>query len=316
MNKKNFDVYDPQKEIEKELLKKQEEYVEILKKRLQGKKLMVATPMYGGQCFGSYCNSCIQLSNLCARFGIPVVFKHLYNESLIQRARNYLVDEFYRSEATHLLFIDGDITFSAQDALILLSMCGEPIEENSNKRYDIIGAPYAKKDIAWEKVYDAVKEGLVDENPALLRNFTADFAFNPLLDGNSTFKLNEPVEVSEAGTGFLCISRNAIEQFRKKYPKQKYTPDHARSKDFSKGNIIYAIFDCVIDPDTNRYLSEDYMFCKYARNIGLSVWICPWMKLGHSGSYIFGGSIPDLAKLKSPLNISGISTHHVDKILK
>jgi hypothetical protein len=233
---------------------------------------------------------------------------------LIQRARNYLVDSFYRSEATHLLFIDADITFSAQDALILLSMCGE--DDGKGSTYDIIAAPYAKKDIAWEKVYDAVKEGLVDDNPAKLKNFTADFAFNPLMDGNTTFSWNEPTEVSEAATGFMCISKNVIEQFRKKYPKQKYTPDHGRSKDFGKGNVVYAIFDCIIDPDTNRYLSEDYMFCKYARKIGLKVWMCPWMRLGHIGTYMFGGSIPDLAKLKSPLNISGVSTHHADKILK
>lgn len=314
MEKKVFEVYDPQKEIEKDLARKQEEYVEVLKKRLQGKRLMVATPMYGGQCHGSYTNSCIELSNLCYRFGIPVIFKHLYNESLIQRARNYLVEHFYKSSATHLLFIDADITFNAQDALILLSMCGE--EADNGKTFDVIAAPYAKKAIAWEKVYDAVKEGLVDDDPSMLQKYAADFAFNPLLDGKSTFSWSEPLEVSEAGTGFMCISKNTIEMFRKKYPKQKYSPDHSRMKGFDKGNIIYAVFDCLIDPESGRYLSEDYMFCQYVRKIGLSVWMCPWMKLGHTGTYTFMGSIPDLAKLKAPLNISGISTHHVEKIMK
>jgi len=48
---------------------------------------------------------------------------------------------------------------------------------------------------------------------------------------------------------------------------------------------------------SNRYLSEDYMFCQWARNIGLKVWLCPWMELTHVGSMIFGGSLRDLASV-------------------
>ncbi len=135
---KKFDVFDPMVESKLENQKKQEEYVELLKKRLQGKKLMIATPMYGGQCFGSYTKSSIDLAMICNRMGIPVTFKYLFNESLIQRARNYLVDEFYRSDFTHLLFIDADITFDARDAISLLSLCGE--KEKGKERYDIIAA--------------------------------------------------------------------------------------------------------------------------------------------------------------------------------
>jgi hypothetical protein len=53
----------------------------------------------------------------------------------------------------------------------------------------------------------------------------------------------------------------------------------------------------VIDPATRRYLSEDYMFCQYARAIGIHVWLCPWIKLQHIGSYIFAGSLQHLAKI-------------------
>ena len=48
---------------------------------------------------------------------------------------------------------------------------------------------------------------------------------------------------------------------------------------------------------SNRYLSEDYMFCQWVRNIGMKVWLCPWMKLQHVGSYVFGGSLVDLAQV-------------------
>ena len=60
---------------------------------------------------------------------------------------------------------------------------------------------------------------------------------------------------------------------------------------------IMAFFDCVICPDTKRYLSEDYMFCQWGRKAGVKIWMCPWMKLSHMGSYIFTGSLHDLAQV-------------------
>ena len=51
---------------------------------------------------------------------------------------------------------------------------------------------------------------------------------------------------------------------------------------------------------SNRYLSEDYMFCQWARNIGLKVWLCPWMELQHMGSFVFGGSLKDLGSIGAP----------------
>ena len=58
-----------------------------------------------------------------------------------------------------------------------------------------------------------------------------------------------------------------------------------------------AYFDCVIEPKSKRYLSEDYMFCQWARNAGIKVWMCPWMRLNHTGSYQFGGSLIDIANI-------------------
>lgn len=314
---KDFDVFDPTAptaEQQEDAVVKHKEYIEQLTARLKGKSLMVATPMYGGQCLGAYTKSCLDLAMICTKIGLPIKFKYLFNESLIQRARNYLVDEFYRSESTHLLFIDADITFDARDAIALLSLCG--VQEKGNPRYDIIGAPYPKKAIAWEKVYDAAKSNVADGNPMYLSKFVGDFAFNPKNNTDTTFKLNEPLEVMETGTGFMCITKEAIETFRKKYPKQKYTPDHARTANFDGSRPIYAIFDCLIDPESNRYLSEDYMFCQWARKIGLHVWICPWMELGHTGTYTFSGSIAHHAQLGQDINPSGISPEHLDSVKK
>jgi hypothetical protein len=85
-------------------------------------KLFIATPMYGGQCAGMYTRSIADLTGLMAQYQVRMQLYYLFNESLITRARNYCVDEFLRSECTHLMFIDSDIGFNAKDVIALLAL--------------------------------------------------------------------------------------------------------------------------------------------------------------------------------------------------
>lgn len=277
--------------------------VEITVEELRKRKLIVCTPMYGGMCGGTYTKSSTDLALLCAKYGVDIKFYYLFNESLITRARNYLADEFMRSDCTHMLFLDSDIGFDPNDVLAMLALS----VPGSDK--DIMCAPYPKKTIAWEKIKDAVDKGYADNNPQALENFVGDFVFNPA-PGQSEMKLNQPVEVLEGGTGFMMIQRQAFEKFNEAYPQQLYLPDHVRTKHFDGSREIMAYFDTVIDPDTKRYLSEDYMFCQWARKAGIKVWLCPWMRTNHMGSYFFGGSLLDLAK------VGASATVDVDKIKK
>ena len=82
--------------------------IEVKIEELRKKKIFVATPMYGGQCCGMYTKSSCDLATIATQYGMDVRFFYLFNESLITRARNYLVDEFLRSDYTHLMFIDSD----------------------------------------------------------------------------------------------------------------------------------------------------------------------------------------------------------------
>jgi len=264
--------------------------VEINLKDLQKCKIFVATPMYGGQCGGQYTKSSTDLAMMAVKYGIDLRFFYLFNESLITRARNYLADEFLRSDCTHLMFIDSDIGFDPQDVLAIAAIA----EEGSDKH--IVCGPYPKKTIAWEKIKMAVDKGYADENPQNLERFVGDYVFNPVA-GVSEIRVDEPVEVLEGGTGFMMIQRSVFEAFDVKYPELSYKPDHVRTANFDGSREIMAYFDTVIDPASKRYLSEDYMFCQWAIAAGLKVWLCPWMRLTHMGSYMFGGSLVDLAQI-------------------
>ena len=256
--------------------------ISIKKEELQKKRLFVATPMYGGQCHGLYMKACLDLQSLCMAYNIQIKFSFLFNESLITRARNYLADEFLRSDCTHLLFLDSDIHFNPQDVIALLAM------DN-----DVSGGPYPKKAIKWKSVKTAVTKH-PDIDPGMLEKVTGDYVFNPV-KGTAQFSVTEPLEVMEIGTGFMMIDRVVFPKFEAAYPELKYKPDHVGQANFDGTRYIHAYFDTVIDKQSERYLSEDYMFCQWWRNIGGKIYLCPWMKTTHIGTYHFQGDMPAVA---------------------
>lgn len=260
---------------------------------LQKKKLFLATPMYGGACAGVYARSIADLSAVCAKYDIPLQIYYLFNESLITRARNYCADEFLRSDATHLMFIDSDIGFNPQDVLGLLAL------QTDESDYDVISGPYPKKCISWEKIKMAVDKGFADEDPNMLERFVGDYVFNPK-SGAAEIPIGQPVEVMETGTGFMMIRRKTFDVYKEAFPHLSYKPDHVRTAAFDGSREIHAYFDCIIDPVSRRYLSEDYMFCYNTEKAGMKVWLCPWMSMQHVGSYNFGGSLADLAAIGAP----------------
>lgn len=262
--------------------------IEISIEELRKKKLFLATPMYGGQCAGMYTKSIADLSALFTKYGVQLQLYYLFNESLITRARNYCVDEFMRSDATHLMFIDSDIGFSPHDVVAMLALMTD------DSPYDVLGGPYPKKCISWEKIKQAVDKGMADDDPNALDKYVGDYVFNPR-SGQKEIPLGEPVEVLELGTGFMMVRRKTFETYRDAYPELSYKPDHVRTEHFDGTREIHAYFDCIIDPESKRYLSEDYNFCYHVTKMGGKNFLCPWMKLQHVGSYIFGGSLVDLA---------------------
>ena len=267
---------------------------------LRKKKLFVATPMYGGNCTGLFTKSTNDLAIACTKYGIEIRFYYLFNESLITRARNYISDEFIRSGFTHLMFIDSDIGFNFKDVFTLLHL------SNGVDDHGIITGAYPKKTISWEKIKSAVDQGFADSNPFELENFVGDYVFNPA-ENITEFRIDEPVEIREGGTGFMIIHREVLDKYATAYPQLKYIPDHARTEHFDGSREITAFFDCVIDPTSKRYLSEDYMFCQYATNCGIKVWLLPWIQLKHVGSYTFGGSLSAMAAISASPTASAAS---------
>ena len=209
--------------------------ISIKKEELQKKSIFVATPMYGGMNHGLYAKACLDLQALCMQYGVKVKFSFLFNESLITRARNYLVDEFLnRSDCTHLLFIDSDIHFNPQDIIALLAL-----------DKDVVGGPYPKKAIKWKSVKKAIEKN-PDIDIESLEKVTGDYVFNPV-KGTDKFSVSDPLEVLEIGTGLMMVNRTVFAKFADAYPQLRYKPDHVGQAHFDGSRYIHAYFDTIID---------------------------------------------------------------------
>jgi len=269
--------------------------IKVELEKLRKNKLFIATPMYGGMAHGLYIKSSLDLQTTMNKYAIETKFSFLFNESLITRARNYLVDEFLRSDHTHLLFIDSDIHYNPQDVLALMAL-----------DKDVIGGPYPKKSMNWGNIAQAARAN-PDMDPKELEQLVGEYVFN-VVKGTKQFSVTEPLEVMEIGTGFMMVKREVFERMEKEYPTIKYKPDHIGQANFDGTRYIHAYFDTVIDTKdsitgggSERYLSEDYMFCQMWRKLGGSIFLCPWMKTQHVGTYAFTGNMPAVAQFTGKL---------------
>lgn len=237
--------------------------------------VLIATPMYGGQCSGVYVQGLLTLQAALQARGIASFTSFLFNESLITRARNSLVHQFLKTDCTHLLFIDSDIRFDGFQVVQML-----------DHDKDIICGIYPKKEINWGEVKAASDRGVPVEN---LKHFTGAWVVN-LVDyqASVTVPINEPMEIWNGGTGMMLINRRVFEKLAKQVPS--YSNNVTDLSGANKvGEPIKEFFATSIEPETNILLSEDYHFCKLWRDAGGKVYAAPWVQLGHLGSYLFEG---------------------------
>jgi hypothetical protein len=241
--------------------------------------IFIATPMFGGSCNYMYMISLINLLTKLSQNGIPAMFEIAANESLITKARNILVEGFLKSQATHLLFLDADLGFQADDVMRMIL---------ADK--DIIGGQYAKKKINWD-VVKSVVQNRPDIPSAAINAVVAESTFKPIGD-SLTFNINEPVEVESIATGLMLVKREVFEKMAAEMPEIEVVSGGSETMDpktmtrvADAHRLAHAFFDVSIDPVTRAYTSEDFTFCKRWRSLGGQVYLAPWTKTVHVGTY-------------------------------
>jgi hypothetical protein len=236
--------------------------------------LVIATPCYGGQVSVLYTASLFKLQQLIRSYGgltLKVLFKD--GDALITRARASLLSQFLDDPAaTHLLFLDADIGFEAEQVLRLIQ-CGA----------DMCAAVYPVKRIDCDKVRQTIETARPDPAAAALRYvFEVD-------DPTAVIERAGFVKVRYAGTGFLMVRREAVERMCARYPQLQYKRDHSIDAAIVSDKR-FALFECMIAED-GTYLSEDFAFCKRWTDMGGEIWADLKSALCHVGPMTFRGDL-------------------------
>lgn len=238
------------------------------------KGIYVATPCYGCILNVNYLQSLLALQNACLERGVSCFVDFIGNESLVQRARNILAARFLQSAETntHLLFIDADIGFDPSLVFRLLDF-----------DRDVVTCIYPKKSIDWHGVRDAIDKGL---NP---RSNGLDFNLN--IVGRNAVVENGFAEVLDSATGFMMISKTTLRRMAEHYEATLHCVNDIQGGGDNRVDTYVALFDCMLDPDSKRYLSEDYAFCRRWQLMGGKIWADVGTPLMHVGNYVYGGDI-------------------------
>jgi hypothetical protein len=234
--------------------------------------LVVATPCFGGLLTQRYMQSVCGLMAAGTADGITITVELLGNDSLITRARNTLVATVLDNpDVTHLMFIDSDIGFSADQVGRMLRF-----------DQDVVAGMYPLKIIHYDQAVMYRVAGGEPLETAQIRYVGAPHSPKEREERDGF------ITAEYAGTGFMLIKREALERMQAAYPETRYTAAHNTGKPNPSINQ-YALFDCMIDPETGEYLSEDYTFCKRWRAIGGDVWLDTQSRLSHIGPKEFLG---------------------------
>ncbi|OOR89885.1 hypothetical protein B0181_05590 [Moraxella caviae] len=236
---------------------------------------VIMTPSHDGKYFYNYTLSLLNLVHKATSMGMNIQVALQRGESLITRARNNCVAEFMANpEWTHLCFIDSDIGFS-HDAFFRLLLADR----------DVAAGVYPLKKEDWPK--DGLPKGMTQEQfNTQYAHYTVNYD-RPDPEIHINVDKDGFLSIDQAPTGFMVIKRAVFEKMMKAYPELAYRPDDDYSKD---QGFHYRFFDCMVHPESKRYLSEDYHFCYLWQQLGGEIALDVCSNLTHQGAKVYTGS--------------------------
>ena len=209
------------------------------------RRVLIGTPSYDGRIDVWFANSLIQTVKIAEKKGIFVHAIYTSYDSLVQRARNSLFRLALTGGYDDLFFIDSDCEWDPEWFFNLL-----------DRHEPIVGGALIKK---------TDKEGYTVK----------------LLDKELKYSEDKKlIEVDGVGTGFMKVSRFALEKLWE--ISEPYT---------SEGEEHRMI--CDIKVENGDLISEDYVIANKWRGLGYKIWLDPTITLNHIGTKKFKG---DFAK--------------------
>lgn len=225
-------------------------------------KLQIGCPVGDYRLDLDFTTSVYETASALEHFGAKVDFAKLPGCSDLPAARAKILGNFYRSDNTHLLMVDSDMSWNHHDVMRMLS-------------YNL---PFIAG-VGMRKIVGP-----------------SEFALNNCDDAGNTAPMlmsaDGTIEVSEVGMAFVLINRECATKMIEHY-KNEFEFEII-GKDLPGGKVMEVdVFSPMIIPGTKRRLPEDYAFCYRWRKIGGKVIILPDIFLGHAGRFVWKGRWSD-----------------------
>jgi glycosyltransferase involved in cell wall biosynthesis len=212
------------------------------------RRVLIGTPSYDGRIDVWFANSLIETVKIAEKKGIFVHAIYTSYDSLVQRARNSLFRLALQGNYDDLFFIDSDCEWNPEWFFRLLDR-PEPI----------VGGALIKK----------------SEN----EGYTVKLTDKKLKYSND----NKLIEVDGVGTGFMKVSRFALEKLWE--ISDVYT---------SEGEEHRMI--CDIKVENGDLISEDFVIANKWKSLGYKIWLDPTITLNHIGTKKYKGNFNNFIK--------------------
>lgn len=212
------------------------------------RKVLIGTPSYDGRIDVWFANSLIETVRMSYEKNVYVHAIYTSYDSLVQRARNSLFKLAIDGRYDDLFFIDSDVEWEPEWFFRFLDR-PEPI----------------------------VAAGLIKK--------TEDEGYTvKLLDKNLKWSEDgKLIEVDAAGTGFMKVSRFALEKLW-----------NISEPYMSEGKEHRMV--CDIRIENGDLISEDYIICKKWQDLGYKVWLDPTITINHIGIKKYQGNFSEFIK--------------------
>ena len=234
--------------------------------------IVLCTPCFGSVVGQAYMLSVLELTRAASAGAFDLEVALLGGDALITRARSTLAARFLDTPgATHLLFVDADISFAPDQLARLLAFDAA-----------FAAAFYPLKQVDWAAVPSRVVAGETLEAAGLSY-------VGSLCEGDALRVERGFATARFAGTGFQLIKRAVFERMIAAYPHLKFSGVDTPGGRLPRSDNLYALFDPLVDEETGRYRSEDYAFCQRWRDIGGEIWLDLESRLTHAGTQHFTG---------------------------
>lgn len=207
-------------------------------------KIFIATPAYDGKVHVQYAVSLAETFHLLNSSHIECMMRIHASGSLLCAERNRLLEAFMATDCTHILCIDSDIGWHANDVLALL-----------HRDIDVAAGCYPARQ---EKLF----------------LFRPEFNENGSVVGCDKKKM---LKMTHIPAGFMLIKRQVIMDMREHYPELYFKPKLI--EDAPSG---YALFETgIVD---GEFWGEDYIFCSRLAECGFEIWVDPTLRFDHAGN--------------------------------